>query len=87
MSKPHNGGPEFPYAFHFPEQDGNPGGINLGMSLRDYFAAAALTNGLPQWYRGAVRGGIPLDERYAHAARQAYAVADAMLAERAKGTQ
>ena len=49
-------------------------------TLRDEFAMAALAHGLPQWYRGAVRGQI--EDRYKHAAEQAYAVADAMIAAR-----
>jgi len=44
-----------------------------GMSLRDYFAAHAVT--------GIVIGPVPPTE----AAKLAYAVADAMLAERRKG--
>lgn len=51
-------------------------------TLRDEFAMAALAHGLPQWYRGAVRGQIA--DRYDHAAEQAYAVADAMLRAREK---
>ena len=53
-----------------------------GMSLRDHFASQALT--------GYISKGVPLsvvsepDAYYRAVARSAYAVADAMLAERAK---
>lgn len=47
--------------------------FTVGMTLRDYFAAAALT--------GLVAGD---DRTFRESARAAYIVADAMLAERAK---
>lgn len=84
-SIPQQGGPAFPYAFHFPEQDGEPGGINFGMSLRDYFAAHAPTvreipSEIPYFDDKQSRHQSSA-ERYA---QWSYAYADAMLAERAK---
>ena len=52
------------------------GGANEGMSLRDYFAAAALQG----WIARAVDSGRLAQDL----ARWAYAHADAMLAEREK---
>ena len=49
-----------------------------GMSLRDYFAAAAL----PACIAGAEAAGAP--GYYEAVAQDAYAIADAMLAERTK---
>jgi len=72
MSKP-NGGPAFPQPVEI---------IGRGMSLRDYFAAAALPAVLaaptpPAWERGSV-------EWREQCAAEAYAIADAMLAQRDK---
>lgn len=83
-----DGGPAFPYTW---VNDGDilnssprgavvpPGGSdNLpGMSLRDYFAAAALPGLMAPTF------SYTLEVRK-HTARQAYEIADAMLAERAK---
>ena len=70
MSKP-DGGPAFPFATHTQDQRGVPiAHIRDGMTLRDYFAAAAL----PQ-----VQFAGP-----SQMAKEAYHIADAMLAERNK---
>lgn len=47
-----------------------------GMSLRDYFAGQVLVGAAGGWIRG--------DAEMAELARRAYAVADAMIAERCK---
>ena len=63
-----NGGPEFPYGYGY-------AGFEPGMSLRDYFAAAALTGLL-------ANPGYNLTAKIA--SEEASLQADAMLAERAK---
>ena len=71
-----DGGPAFPQA-----PDGHPDNKKPGMSLRDYFAAAAL-NRLLAWDFAADMEKFP---KYStNAAQTAYAMADAMLAERDK---
>lgn len=72
-----NGGPAFPWCGDLNECPT----INLGMSLRDYFAAKAMAcafNEFDVMYCG--------DYHHQHelVAELAYAMADAMLAERAK---
>jgi hypothetical protein len=79
---PRDGGAAFPAAEFFDEK---LVGMNPGMTLRDYFAAAALkgilasdrspSDGTTPWVVSRMHG--PLAER-------AYQIADAMLAERAK---
>lgn len=64
---PQNGGPAFPT----PQTPSTVDGLYDGMSLRDYFAAAAL--------QGICARGFQTE---AFAAVQAYRVADAMIAER-----
>lgn len=59
----------------FPQRSYGPGD---GMTLRDYFAAAALSNGRLTMYPQDAETVAPL------VARWAYVLADAMLAERAK---
>ena len=83
MSKP-DGGPAFPFATHTQDQRGIPiAHIRDGMTLRDYFAAKALSGiGVLPWSeRGSMDG---FAEYCSASARTAYAVADAMLAERSK---
>lgn len=63
--------PAFPYAF----ENENEGGISLGMSLKDYFAAAALQGMLADQSRSGSA------EKYAF---HAYDQAESMLAEREK---
>ena len=68
-----SGGPAFPN--HATFEDGEP---VTGMTLRDYFAAQAVNGMLNSEYSGG-----PGSNLY-ELARQAYAVADIMLKERAK---
>ena len=76
MSAPNDGGPAFPFG-QFSETTGQPinGYYNPGMSLRDYFASAALQGILAS---PDTMGSQPSIAGYA------YQFADAMLAERAK---
>jgi hypothetical protein len=77
MVSPRDGGSAFPLGKGI-------GGINEGMSLRDYFAAAALQGILAGWK------GLPVNEIAdgimggARVSKAAYVYADAMLAEREK---
>lgn len=66
-----NSGPAFPHDEK--THDGSHWFTHPGMTLRDYFAGQALA------WLDADQGS------YANAAREAYAVADALLTERAKG--
>lgn len=72
MSAPNDGGPAFPYPG---DQFKN---AEFGMTLRDYFAAAALQAIVYDWCRSD-------PAHYPACAVNAYKLADAMLAERAKG--
>lgn len=75
MSKIDNGGPAFPKAGHEWEQgQWVPAQADDGMSLRDYFAAAALQGMLAE-NGGGTKNNTEL-------AAVAYSVADAMLAVR-----
>lgn len=76
MGKPNDGGPAFPVKVWRLTKDGQtdePLG-HQGLSLRDYFAAAALT--------GLQHPHYEMDD--AQLAKVAYDAADAMLAEREK---
>ncbi len=75
--RPHNGGPAFPTTTYY---DDKPIGIEDGMSLRDYFAAKALT-GIIAAFTGQ---DTPLPSCYM-AATSAYDFADAML--KARGAE
>lgn len=75
--RPNDGGPAVP-TFH--TRDGQLKQATTGLSLRDYFAAAALT-GLAYRMGGEVRPETRTQLMQATAA-QAYLYADAMLAER-----
>jgi hypothetical protein len=90
-----NGGPAFPTTFrntgdlNTSAPDGEvvpPGGDHhlLGMSLRDYFAAQALPAVIDFESAAESGGGVRCIFSDAAVARGAYAIADAMLAERAK---
>jgi hypothetical protein len=74
-----NGGPAFPYAFHFPEQDGEPSGISLGMTLRDWFAGRATEQDI-EHHQCSSAWRITREQAK-------YAYADAMLAARKGGAQ
>jgi hypothetical protein len=72
-----DGGPAFPRTGNF---DANQEGVydstaQDGMTLRDYFAAAAVSALLPEYTS---------DDWAEHVARESYILADAMLLERAK---
>lgn len=67
-----DGGPAFPVL-----RENERGGLFMaasGMTLRDYFAAAALT--------GILSENMELCDSYGQAGKRAYDFADAMLAER-----
>jgi hypothetical protein len=67
------GGPAFPQTI---DDTGTLKSLTAGMSLRDYFAAAALPE--------LIRSALDLDHvKWDAAAAHAYIIADAMLAERA----
>lgn len=72
MSKD-NGGPAFPWCGNLNECPT----INLGMSLRDYFAAKAASALIS-------KSSLRTDEMITAVAVASYGIADAMLAERAK---
>jgi hypothetical protein len=77
-----NGGPAFPIPrgqreFWDCEEDGSPN----GMTLRDYFAAAAL-QGLLAWPGDNVCGNAHTNATYDQVAASVFAIADAMLAAR-----
>jgi len=75
MSKK-TGGPAFPQRLDGWNQ------VETGMTLRDYFAAKALAGGLEQGVRDDMDLAWWRDPE--DVARRAYAVADAMIAEREK---
>jgi len=86
MSK--NGGPAFPETQYTGNTDRRPGATTPGMTLRDYFAAKALPVVLETMPSPPEMKGVD-PEKLAEAiasvtARWAYAMADALLAERAK---
>ena len=74
MSK--DGGPAFPQA-----PNGHPDNKHPGMSLRDYFAAAALQGILAACFEEPDWGSEESDRAIA---KNSYGIADAMLAEREK---
>ncbi len=81
MTTTNDGGPAFPRPI---STDEHATGCNIlagqdGMTLRDYFAAAALTGLLASCTGGDAYTAWPL------AAEDAYRMADAMLGERVKG--
>jgi len=79
-----DGGQAFPCAGTlYPDGSVWDAGSN-GMTLRDYFAAKAMQALIPLFSSGtlSVKDGTPATE--AHVSEQAYAFADAMLAEREK---
>jgi len=84
MSRP-DGGPAFPGAHSLIQSETSKTGWELttshGMSLRDYFAAAALQGTLAtvrQWHQDNIQ------QEAENVTRNAYAIADYMLAERAR---
>lgn len=79
MSK-QDGGAAFPYECKYADGTAER---EIGMSLRDYFAAKAMLNCLTEFWRGAhdAEYGIPPNWRTG-VAIDAYRMADAMLAAR-----
>ena len=76
-----NGGPAFPVSENYDERRGEPiTYASEGMSLRDYFAAAALQGWLASW----PESGVHNIESTKKLASSCYAIADAMLKERSK---
>lgn len=79
MSDKDNGGPAFPWCGDLNDCLT----INLGMNLRDYFAAKIVCSLI-----GSVKGEVTLGSGYQgnneKFAKAAYSIADAMIAERAK---
>lgn len=81
MSKD-DGGSAFPESVRSTDLAGNPIAIiKNGMTLRDYFAAAALTGTLASGHRSGAEYGFMTNSNIAE---QMYSIADAMLKERAK---
>lgn len=70
------GGPAFPRLYPRSDEDGRS-----GMTLRDYFAAKAMQGLMGRTWGNKVTGEMP-DDLFQIWASSAYAVADAMLAER-----
>jgi hypothetical protein len=62
-----------------------PNGIPSGMTLRDWFAGQAMPTAMQREATDAEGYSLPLAEWPAWRAAYAYRMADAMLAERAKG--
>lgn len=82
QAAPGDGGPAFPVPeFPMPNGKGWLEPDRLGMSLRDYFAAAALQGWLASYSR---KSAHPVEDATQETvAADAYAMADAMLAARA----
>lgn len=70
----------------FPKSEGVSSIGNSGMSLRDYFAAAAMQGRLsnPRLLQTMEESGVPPETIPAFTAKHAYAFADGMLAQREK---
>ena len=78
MSKP-DGGPAFPVTHPLLELGENmPRNLTTGMTLRDYFAAAALNGFMSN------NELLGTGAKEAMVVEQAYSIADSMLAERTK---
>lgn len=74
-----DGGPAFPGPSF--TQGGHPNGHSMGMSLRDWFAGQALMSLPHLCAHDTLLDGITFEQ---HVARNAYKLADAMIAEGAK---
>lgn len=79
-----DGGPAFPHEVHTSVElrggmDGTERKTYGGMSLRDYFAGQALSGGMLEFLQGGDTWS-----NYDDFAKSVYAMADAMLKERAK---
>lgn len=73
-NKKQDGGPAFPFAY----PEGTPHGLNIGMTLRDYFAAKVLQGLLANPNRVVGISGVT---------RYAYEFADTMLKARDQQTE
>ena len=80
MSERNDGGPAFPVPSHQPSLNELVRPQAVGMSLRDYFAAKAM-HGFCANPQHAVADG---PDEFGMAAKEAYEIADAMLAARCK---
>lgn len=69
-----DGGPAFPLQAHGDEEKSRYYLTQQGMTIRDYFAAAAL-----QGLMGRAWGEVPTKELFNVWAKSSYAIADAML--------
>lgn len=79
MSKIEDGGPAFP-STHESMDPRNPGWVGGGLTMRDYFAAKAMQEGLHDWLAKA--GKLTSDQQKSelmHIPEMAYGIADAML--------
>lgn len=74
MNKPKDGGSAFPMIIDNPDRSQTQFLTIQGMSLRDYFAAAAM--------QGYIAAGLPSDVTHSEMAEKVYRAADAMLAYR-----
>jgi len=74
MNKQKDGGSAFPMIIDNPNRSQTQFLTIQGMSLRDYFAAAAM--------QGYIAAGLPSDVSYRDMAEKVYRAADAMLEER-----
>jgi hypothetical protein len=89
MSNINDGGPAFPVECQYLEgplkgiQTGNYSGWETGMTLRDYFAAAAVAGVLREFYDPEGQNLFSWEL----VAEEVYGMADAMLAERNKVSQ
>lgn len=86
MSK-NDGGPAFPTTPVNNGYDhtttGNGTGSGVGMTLRDYFAAKAMASCYAEYFKGLERLEFPCEPQWREGvARDAYSMADAMLATR-----
>lgn len=80
----HDGGPAFPQALNPHVETGGAFAGCEGISMRDYFAARAMEAKWPTWSFSVDTKGFVNAEDAATLAANCYALADAMLAERAK---
>ncbi|CNI99488.1 Uncharacterised protein [Yersinia frederiksenii] len=81
MADKEKGGPAFP---NVPDGAGDKWqSWDMGMTLRDYFAAKAMA-AIVRRYDGYSFGGGPQSPQYKELACDAYLIADAMLAARSK---
>ena len=78
MNAPHN-----PLAFPQPEIEGVT--VHTGMTLRDYFAGQALSAVTERVFADPATKGMLASEVTGLISQVSYDIADAMLAERAKG--